>query len=118
MAFLMIVLHHHSIDLLPQTSFVPGLKSLVQTAAGAIPFLFQSFPLAATPQHEQDPVHYLAVRQRRPSHTAFRFLARQNSFDPFPQFIGYLPQRGITHWTLLAGCLGSTCNSASGVSFC
>ena len=62
-AFLMIILHHHSIHLLPHTGFVPGLKPLVQTAAGTIPFLLQSFPLAATPQHKQDPVHHLAVRQ-------------------------------------------------------
>ena len=73
MAFLMIVLHHYAIDLLPQPSPVPGLKSLVQTAAGAIPFLFQAFPLATAPQNEQNPVHHLSIRQGRPTRTLSRF---------------------------------------------
>src|SRR5215211_2316622 len=118
MAFLMIILHHHAIDLLPQTSLVPSLKPLVQTAAGTIPFLLQAFPLAATSQDKQDPVHHLSVWQSGSSNTAFPLLARQNSLDPFPQPIGNLPQRGITHSTLLAVCLVRTYNSAVGVSLC
>src|SRR6185436_9032191 len=118
MTFLMIILRHHSIDLLPQTNFVPSLKPLVQTAAGSIPFLLQALPLTAAAQHEQDPVHHLSVRQGGTSPTARWFFWRQDPFDPFPQPIGNFPERGITHLTLLAGCLGSTYNSARGVSFC
>src|SRR5215210_538390 len=118
MAFLMIILHHHSIDLLPQTGFVPGLKPLVQAAAGTIPFLLHTFPLTATSQHKQDPVHHLSIGQCGSSNTPSPLLSRQNSLDPFPQSIRNLPQRGITHSTLLAVCLVRTYNSALGVSFC
>ena len=118
MAFLMIILHHHSIDLLPQPGFVPALKSFMQAAAGPIPFLLQAFPLAATPQHKQDPVHHLSIWQSGSPNAAFPLFSGQNSLDPFLQPIGNLPQRGITHATLLAACLVRTYNSALRVSLC
>ena len=51
-SLLMIILHHSSMHLLPQTSFVSRLKAGMQTAAGSIPFLLQAFPLTATTQNE------------------------------------------------------------------
>src|SRR5215213_10429916 len=107
MTFLMIVLHHYSIHVLPHSRFTPALKPGMQTTAGTKPFFSQAFPLAATPQHKQDPVHYLSVRQSRSSSAAFRFFRRQDPLDLFPLIIGDFPQRGITHLTLLADCFGS-----------
>jgi hypothetical protein len=46
-SLLMIVLHHDSMHLLPQTGFIPLLKTGVQTAAGSKPFFLQTFPLTA-----------------------------------------------------------------------
>src|SRR5271157_34701 len=115
---LMIVLHPHSMHLLPQTSLIPLLKTGVQTATGSKPFLLQAFPLTARAQHIEDPVEHPPIWQRRSAWTAGGLFLRAQLCNPFPKAIGNFPQRGITHQTLLAGCLLITYNSASGVSFC
>jgi len=53
--FLLAVFHDQTIDFLPYTKLVSLLKTLMQTTAGSIPFLFQAFPLACAPQYEQMP---------------------------------------------------------------
>lgn len=100
-SLLMISTRHHPENLLPQTRFVPGLKTGMHTAAGSKPLLLQPFLLAAAPQNEQDAVEHLSIGQRRSAPTSPGFLLRKNLLDLFPKIVGNFPERGITHGTLL-----------------
>jgi len=108
----------HAMHFLPHTRFIPLLKAGMQTAAGSIPFLLQAFPLTARAQHIQDPIQHLPVGRRWSARPANRLFLRKQLLNLFPRRIRYIPERGITDLTLLAGCLVRSSTSASGVSIC
>lgn len=69
----------------------PGLEAQVTGTAGTI-LARDHFPLAAGAQDIQDTVEHRAVRHRRPTVGARRFVGWQDGFDQVPQVIGNLAE--------------------------